>query len=163
MDNNKTNRRDQPLPPVTARGAPKPMDINSQAGQQDIDHDTVITLPGGMLGFEDLTRFKLYHEEGKPTVFWLQSLDDPQIRFSVADPALFNVAYQISLSDEDLAQIGLENAADLAMLVTVAKTPEQAGGLQANFMAPVLINTEARLGIQKPLNQVESQVVIRAR
>ena len=41
-----------------------------------IDPESVFTFPDGIAGFEDCKRFKLFHEEGKATVFWLQSLDD---------------------------------------------------------------------------------------
>ena len=41
-----------------------------------IDPETLFSFPEGIAGFEDCKRFKVFHEEGKTTVFWLQSVDD---------------------------------------------------------------------------------------
>lgn len=138
------------------------MDIDTRSGQHDIDPDSIITLPNGMAGFEGLTQFKLFHEEGKPTIFWLQSVEDQDIRFSVTDPALLNVAYELALSDEESALIKLDSPDDLGILVTLARDQNQADNIYANFMAPILINTRERLGMQKSLNRIESRVLISA-
>lgn len=138
------------------------MEIVTQFGKQEVDPETLITFDAGLPGFENLTRFKLFHEEGKPTVFWLQAIDDPDVQFAIADPSTFNVTYEISLSDDELATLKLASSEDLAVLVTLAKNDDQAAGLHANFMGPILINTRERLGMQKLLDQVESSVFIRA-
>jgi flagellar assembly factor FliW len=138
------------------------MDIDTRSAHSEIDANSTITLPKGMAGFENLTRFQLFHEEGKPTVFWLQSAEDPDIQFSVVDPSLLNVAYELTLSDDDLALLKLDSPEDLSILVTLAKDPDQAENLHANFMSPLLINTRERLGLQKAINRIESQVLIRA-
>lgn len=139
------------------------MEINTEFGKQDVDPESVITLPEGMAGFPGLTEYKLFHEEGKPTVFWLQSTDDPAVRFPVTDPSLLNVAYEVELSDAEQALLQLEDAADLALLVTLAKGEQPSVGIHANLLGPILINTKARLGLQKLLSDVQSAVVIRAR
>lgn len=138
------------------------MEINTQFGPQEIDPESIITLPQGMLGFADLTHYKLFHEEGKPTVFWLQSLDDPAIQFPVASPQLFQVAYEIALSDEETELLQLTSTEDATLLVTVSKPAGNASQAQPNLLAPIIINMENRIGLQKSLNQVESQVLIRA-
>ena len=136
------------------------MEINSQSGTQDVDPDTVITLPGGMLGFADQTRYKLFHEEGKPTVFWLQCVDDAALRFSVAEAARLNVDYELTLSDDDVATLQLTDPNDLAVLVTLAYGEQAQAGIHANFLAPILINTAKRIGMQKALDNIHSRVVI---
>lgn len=139
------------------------MEINTQFGKQEINPDTIITLPQGMAGFADLTQYKLFHEEGKPTVFWLQSTAEPDIRFPVTDPALMNVSYEIELSDDESALLQLDSPDDLALLVTLAKDDRKGGELHANLLGPIMINLEKRIGLQKALNNVESNVTIRAR
>lgn len=138
------------------------MEIVTQFGTQDVDPDSLITFAAGLPGFENLTRFKLFHEEGKSSVYWLQSVDDPEVQFAIADPATFNVSYEITLSDDELATLQLAAPEDLLVLVTLAKQPEQTAGIHANFMGPILINVRERQGMQKLLNQVESSVLIRA-
>lgn len=139
------------------------MEINTQFGKQEVNPDSIITLPQGMAGFPGLTQYKLFHEEGKPSVFWLQCIDDPSVRFPVTDPALLNVAYEVVLSDEDEAVLQLDTPEDLALLVTLAKDDTKTPGLHANLLGPILVNMQKRLGLQKALNSIESTVVIRAR
>ena len=138
------------------------MEISTQFGTQEIDPDSIITLPQGMLGFSDLTRYKLFHEEDKPTVFWLQSVDDPAIQFPVASPDMFQVDYEITLSDEELELLELKNIEDTTLLVTLSKPSGDASQVQPNLLAPIIINMEQRRGLQKSLNQVASHVLIRA-
>lgn len=138
------------------------MEVTTQFGKQDIDPDTVITLPNGMAGFERLTHFKLFHEADKPSVFWLQSIDDPAVQFSVTSPATFNVDYQITLSDDELELLEAQGDDEIHVLVTVARDEGDSTELHANFMGPILINTRSRVGLQKTLNQMESRVVITA-
>ncbi|MFA5531959.1 MAG: flagellar assembly protein FliW, partial [Thiohalomonadaceae bacterium] len=57
-------------------------------GRQEISEEQIITFPRGLAGFEQCKRFKLFHEEGKPSVFWLQSVDAADVTFSVAGPEL---------------------------------------------------------------------------
>ena len=38
-------------------------------GQVTVDENTVLNFPNGLPGFESCQRFKLFHEEGKTTVF----------------------------------------------------------------------------------------------
>lgn len=140
-------------------------------GHQEIDLDTLITFPEGIPGLDEMKRFKLFSEEGKPTVMWLQSIDDADVVFSVASPAIFNIGYEISLTDQEAAQIELESARDVEVLVILRNSRgmgdegfEVAGtskGILANFKGPLLINTKSQLGMQKLLPVTERYTVIR--
>ena len=59
-------------------------------GSVEISPEKVINFPNGLVGFEDSKRFMLAHEEGAehPTSFTLQSLDDPNLAFQIADDIL---------------------------------------------------------------------------
>ncbi len=52
----------------------------------EVDPETLFDFPKGLAGFEHCHRFKLFHEEGKPTLFWLQSVDDFKVMFQVVAP-----------------------------------------------------------------------------
>ncbi|MFT3850583.1 MAG: flagellar assembly protein FliW [Propionivibrio sp.] len=67
-----------------------------------IDPETVFTFPEGIAGFEECKRFKLFHEEGKTTVFWLQSLDDTSLMFPIVAPDAFDIEYQIEFDGRRL-------------------------------------------------------------
>ncbi|MDR2786935.1 MAG: flagellar assembly protein FliW, partial [Candidatus Accumulibacter sp.] len=60
-----------------------------------VDPDTVFTFPKGMAGFENYRSFKLFHEEGGGTVFWLQAVDDAKVAFPVVASDTLDIAYEI--------------------------------------------------------------------
>ena len=84
-----------------------------------IDPETLFSFPEGIAGFEDCRRFKVFHEEGKTTVFWLQSVDDVAVAFPIVAPESLDIEYQIELSDADCALIDLQDAKDIAVAVIV--------------------------------------------
>lgn len=122
-----------------------------------------LQFPQGLLGFEDTTRFILTHDEGAQTVLYLQACDEPELMFPVVDPDQFQVNYQLKLSDDEIALLQLAKPEDAAVLVTVSRDESPLStGVHANFLAPIVINTQARIGLQKPLNTIHGSVVIAA-
>lgn len=128
-----------------------------------IDPETLFTFPNGLAGFENCKRFKIFHEEGKPTVFWLQSLDDTAVMFPIVAPELFNLEYQITLSDDDCALLGLESDADASVVVIVYRSELAGGEVAANTRSPLVLNLKNRKGMQKILQEVQQTLLYRAR
>jgi flagellar assembly factor FliW len=128
-----------------------------------IDPESLFSFPRGIAGFEDCKRFKLFHEEGKATVFWLQSVDDSSVMFPIVAPEALDIAYQIELSDDDCALIGLERVEDIAVVVIVYRDDAQGGKIAANTRSPVILNLGTRKGMQKVLQEVHPTLLYRAR
>ncbi len=128
-----------------------------------VDPETLFAFPDGLAGFEHCKRFKLFHEEGKPTVFWLQSVDDPDVMFPVVAPEQLDLEYQIELSDEDCSLIDLQDGADAAVVVIIYRDAAQDGKIAANAHSPVVLNLRSRKGMQKILKSIEPTVVFRGR
>jgi len=144
---------------------------STRFGDLNVDPDTVLTFPRGIPGFENCTRFKLFHEEGTQIIHWLQSLEDPDVNFSVADPSNFNIYYKLQLSDEEVGLLKLENPEDAGVFLMLYKPSEDQPGSQldpilkadvrANVRKPLVVNTRTRLGLQKILERVEQETLIR--
>lgn len=138
-------------------------------GAQDVDPESVIVFPAGLSGFEQCTRFKLFHEQDKPTVFWLQSLDDPDVTFSVVPPELFDLFYEFELSDGESRQIELADPQHAAVLLVLVRSDEgeelqeaETGvKIRANLLGPLVLNLEKRLGLQKVLTRVQQSTLLR--
>lgn len=138
-------------------------------GELDINPETILTFPQGLPGFENCTRYQLLHEgkEG-PVVFYMQSLDDPAVAFSIVDPALFGFNYELSLSDEETALLQAEEPNDLAVVLMVYKPQgtdgqkaELAGGVSANINGPLVLNLGKKLGLQKVLLGPQYDITLR--
>jgi flagellar assembly factor FliW len=138
-------------------------------GSQEIDEQAVLTFPHGLLGLEQCQRFKLFHEEGKPTVFWLQSLDDPGVTLSIASPAMFGLGYEFSLTDEEARAIDLRDPNDVAVAIILRRAEEPGASplpnhpnITGNVNGPLVINLRSRRGMQKVLARLEQTTLLRA-
>lgn len=139
------------------------MEIKSKLlGEQFVDPDTIITFPKGLPGFEDNTRFKFFHQEGSDIVFWLQSLDNDELLFSVAQPLHFNINYSFTLSDEEEALLDVEDSNDLIFMILLHKSDSETDKptIKGSIKSPLVINTKSRQGIQKILLQVEQSITL---
>ena len=148
------------------------MKVNSIfLGEQEVDPDTVITFPKGIPGFEGETQYKLFNEEGKPSVYWLQSLADPAVTFSVALPETFGFAYEMSLSDEEVTLLGADDPARITVMLLLSRPNDEKSaddaaltenGIRANLNGPLLLNVDKRLAMQKVLPKTEQITLIRS-
>ena len=128
-----------------------------------VDPDTLFSFPQGLAGFEDCKRFKLFHEEGGGTVFWLQSVDDLAVMFPIVAPEALDIEYQIELSDADCALIGLQSVEDAVVVLIVYRNEAESGKIAANTRSPVILNLKGRKGMQKVLQDVHPSLLYRAR
>jgi flagellar assembly factor FliW len=131
-------------------------------GTLEIEPSRIIEFPRGLLGFEDCRRFTLFHPEGEaPTYFILQSIDDPALAFHVADPGQFGFNHEINLSDEESTEIKFDGSdealANMAVVVLLNKESKDMP-LRANVKAPLIINLEARLGLQHVFTKLDFTV-----
>ena len=100
----------------------------------------VIELVEAFTGFPDQRRFALVRLDDEGTLCSLRSLDVPDLRFLVVPPGAFFDDYTPVIDDETVAQLGIETAEDVLVLVVV-NAAESAASATANLLAPVLVNT----------------------
>lgn len=132
-------------------------------GSVEVDPEKVISFPEGLTGFEGCKRFMLVHEavDESPAAYTLQSLENPSLAFLIADPAALGFQYQLALSDAETALLQTPAADDLAVMLLLYKQDGDAkAGLGANVRAPLVINTRARVGIQKVIDRPRSNITI---
>lgn len=128
-----------------------------------IDPETLFTFPQGIAGFEDNKRYKLFHEEGGATVFWLQSVDDTSVTFPIVAPEALDIEYQIELSDADCELLDLKSADEATVVVIVYRNEAEGGRIAANARSPVILNINSRKGMQKILHEMHPTLLYRAR
>lgn len=130
-------------------------------GAVEVSPEKVINFPSGLVGFEQNKRFMLAHEEGSgaPASFTLQSLDDPYLAFQIVDPTSIGFNYELELSDAENALLQSPAAEDVAVMQVLFKSDE--GGKAAitpSLRAPLVINTRARIGLQKVMEKMQMNV-----
>lgn len=137
-------------------------------GAIEVAEDKIIEFPQGLAGFEGNTRYALLHDEdGGAGLFMLQSVDDPELMFSVTGPESLGIHYEFELDDGETAALGLGRPEQANVLVILRKAEDEAdtpagAGLRANFMAPLVINAETRRGLQKVIPRLGCEITLRA-
>ncbi len=118
-------------------------------GEVTIEEEKIITFPGGIVGFPDLTQFALLHDEedGIETIHWLQSLQEPAFAMPVMDPLLVKEDYNPEVDDELLKILGDWEHDELLVLVTVT-VPQELEKMTVNLKGPILINGKNRKACQ---------------
>ena len=133
------------------------------AGEVDVSADRIIDFPAGLPGFENCRQFTLVHtaDTDAPKLFVLQCLDDPQVAFTVTTPDILGLNYEFTLGDDEVAALQLGSADDASVLLIVSRG-EGASPVRANVMAPLVLNTATRRGLQKIIGKVDASVTLKA-
>ena len=119
-------------------------------GEVEITEDKIITFPGGIIGFPDLKRFTLLHDEEKGVsagIRWLQSLEEPGFAMPVMNPLDVKPDYDPEVDDELLASAGNLTPENLLVLVTVS-VPSDLKKMSVNLQGPFVINIDECKGCQ---------------
>ncbi len=118
-------------------------------GEVTIEEEKIITFPGGIIGFPDLTQFALLHDEddGIATIHWLQSLQEPGFAMPVMDPLIVKEDYNPEVNDELLEALGDWNQEELLVLVTVT-VPHELEKMTVNLKGPFVINSANKKACQ---------------
>lgn len=118
-------------------------------GEVTIEEEKIITFPGGIIGFPDLTQFTLLHDEddGIATIHWLQSLQEPGFAMPVMDPLFVKGDYNPEIEDELLKVLGEWKQDELLVLVTVS-VPQELEKMTVNLKGPIIINGANRKACQ---------------
>jgi flagellar assembly factor FliW len=124
----------------------------SRFGTVEVDENTLIEFPRGLIGFEQLRRFVILEgPEGTP-LKWLQSVEEPAVAFVIADPSAIVPDYIVRVRGEELDPLGLASPEDAAVAVIVT-VPGYLENATCNLLGPIVFNVEKRLGLQVILDE----------
>lgn len=127
------------------------MKINTRIfGEVEVADDKIITFENGIIGFPDLKRFTLIHDEEKGTsagIRYLQSLEEPGFAMPVMDPLLVKPDYDPEVDDELLKSAGELTVENILVLVTVT-VPSDLTKMTVNLQGPFVINVDERKACQ---------------
>lgn len=113
-------------------------------GEIEVDESRFIYFEDGILGFPELKRFMLIHDEessGKNLISWMQSIEEPGFAMPVIDPLKVCPDYNPEVEDELLKPLG-ELAGDEILVLTTVTVPSEIEKMTSNLKAPFIINSE---------------------
>ncbi len=109
-----------------------------------------IRFPRGLLGFPDVTEYRLVQGPADG-LFWLVAEASDAPRFLLSDPFVFFEGLGLDVSPAQARQIEAHDAADVAVLAITVPDVET-GVWTANLQGPVVINVHKALGAQLVLS-----------
>lgn len=121
------------------------MKINTRIfGEVDISDEKIITFENGIIGFPDMKRFALIHDEEEGDnagIRFLQSLDETNFAMPVMNPLIVKPDYDPEVDDDLLTGIGHTEGDNLLVLVTVS-VPSDLTKMSVNLQGPIVIDAE---------------------
>lgn len=127
------------------------MRVNTRIfGEIDIEEEKIITFEKGIIGFPDMKKFTLLHDEDEGAnagIRYLQSLDEPAFAMPVMDPLIVVPDYNPEVEDELLKPLGEIKDDSLFVLVTVS-VPKEIENMTVNLQAPLIFNADERKAVQ---------------
>ena len=135
------------------------MEINTtRFGQIEIDENLIITLPEGILGFEDFKRYIILDHFDKESPFkWFQSVDDPSLAFVITDPLMFVPEYKAKVSVEDIKSIELSDVSK-AITVVIVNIKRDHSEITIILQGPLVINPDKKLAKQVVIRESDYSV-----
>ena len=129
--------------------------IQTRFGEVEYDPANLLIFPAGLIGFPTLRSFIVMPNKKQGPLFWIQSVDDPDIAFVLTDPTNFFLDYVVKpdSAERQSLQIGEEDECFVLTVVTVP--PDQK--ITLNLAAPILFAPKTNRAIQVILENTEYQ------
>lgn len=120
--------------------------INTRFGEVEYDPENLLHFPAGLIGLPNLRYFIVMPNKKQGPLFWIQSVDDPDIAFVLTDPTNFFLDYQLVPEDPERQSLHLENGDECYILSVVTVPADQK--ITLNLAAPILFAPKTNRAIQ---------------
>ena len=116
-------------------------------GELEVNPNDIITFSEGLLGFENLKKYFVVDPGDSTLILWLQSTEDDKVAFPIIEPKIFKPDYIAKLLPADLNGLDLESL-QAAKLYSILTIPANVTEMSANLKAPVVVNSQRKVGKQ---------------
>jgi flagellar assembly factor FliW len=110
---------------------------SSRFGTLEVPAEAIVEFPTGLIGLGG-RHYAILARSEDSTFVWLHSLEDPELALPLTNPWRFFSSYEVELSDDEAERIGVNDADETAVYVTV-RAAESLEDFSANLRAPILI------------------------
>ena len=114
-------------------------------GEIEIDESNIITFVSPILGFDEYQKYvMLMDDQFGDGLAWLQSLENADVCFILANPKLLDIEYNPEFPAEIMKKI--DNQYDEMWLIAVVA--DEIENTTVNLKSPVLVNTDGNRAVQ---------------
>lgn len=109
-------------------------------GPLEIKTEDILRTREGLPGFEHLHEYILLPVQGVAFFYWLQSLEEPEIAFLLADPFNFFAGYSVDLKGEWLEKLRITTEEQVAIYTIVTIPAGSIREATCNLAGPLVFN-----------------------
>ncbi len=107
------------------------------------------TLPKGLIGFPDETKFELLVNAEELPFMWIRAAERHELGFIVIEPAQILSDYLIEIADDDAASLDIESEDEALILnIVTLRNGEDIESATVNLVGPILLNRSTMEGKQ---------------
>lgn len=116
---------------------------SSRFGMVHVPQNKIVTMERPILGFESLKSFCLIERDEYRPFVWMQSTDNPEVAFVLANPLIFFPDYRIEVHSKEIAELGVTDTSSVETwaIITIPDNPQE---MSANLQGPIVLNVENR-------------------
>lgn len=120
--------------------------FQTRFGDIQYDPENLLRFPDGLIGFASLRDFVVMPNEKAGPLFWIQSIEDPQIAFVLTDPTHFFLDYRVIADASERIKLGIDEQDECYPLSVVTVHPDRT--ITFNLMAPILFAPKTNRALQ---------------
>jgi flagellar assembly factor FliW len=130
---------------------------STRFGELEVNDEQLLQFPHGIPGFLDEKVFVLIPYDMESRFSFLQSVNEADLCFLLADPFAFIKDYEFEIDDNLAEELGLsqENPPQVFLIATVRG---KISDLTVNLLAPLVVNGSKRVGKQIILDKPEYSI-----
>jgi flagellar assembly factor FliW len=120
--------------------------IKTRFGEVEYQPEHLLTFPSGLIGFPNLRGFVVMPNRKEGPLFWIQSVDDPDIAFVLTDPTNFFPNYAVRPEAAELRLLGIDAEDECHAIAVVTVPPDL--NITLNLSAPILFAPKSNRAVQ---------------
>lgn len=120
--------------------------INTRFGEVEYDPTNLLHFPAGLIGLPNLRHFIVMPNKKEGPLFWIQSVDDPDIAFVLTDPTNFFLDYLAVPDATERQSLHIDETDECFTLAVVTVPADQ--NITLNLAAPILFAPKSNRAIQ---------------
>ncbi len=120
--------------------------INTRFGEVEYDPENLLHFPAGLIGLPNLRRFIVMPNKKSGPLFWIQSVDEPEMAFVLTDPTNFFLDYLVVPDPVERQILQIAEDEECYTLTVVTVPPDQS--ITINLAAPILFAPKTNRAIQ---------------
>ena len=124
---------------------------NTRFGEVEYDPNQTIEFPGGLIGFENLHNFVVMPKRKEGPLFWIQSVDDPEIAFVLTDPTNFFLDYLVLPDELEKEKLQIAEGDECFVFTVVTVPPSRE--ITLNLLAPIFFAPKTKRCLQVVLEK----------